>query len=177
MSATKIAASFRVSLTALMPRSPDRRVAVAWAWLRFHAALGKTWKQGMQAPRVDWPVYPRHIELITHAEEGNRQLAILGRRSRVNRLAEADPKALAMADGRTRRGPSCTKRGDARLPGASPQRQIASSHCGPIHRSGLHAGAEARIARLKSRIDRPVDKRRASHPLPLLQSQRCKKAE
>jgi hypothetical protein len=40
MSDTKIAASFRVSLTALMPRSPDRRVAVASAWLHYHAALG-----------------------------------------------------------------------------------------------------------------------------------------
>ena len=39
MSATKIAANFRVSLTALLPRSPDRRVAVAWAWLHVHAAL------------------------------------------------------------------------------------------------------------------------------------------
>ena len=77
MSATKIAASFLVSVMALMPRSPDRRVAVAWAWLHYHAALGRTWKQGVQAPRADWPVYPRHIEPITHAEVGNRQLAIL----------------------------------------------------------------------------------------------------
>jgi hypothetical protein len=98
MSATKIAASFRVSLTALMPRSPDRRVAGAWAWLHYHAALRKTWKQGMQAPRVDWPVYPRRVELITHAKGGNRQLADFSAAEAVsNRPAEADPKALARA--------------------------------------------------------------------------------
>ena len=39
MSATKIAASFRVSLTALAPKQRDSPVAVAWAWLHFHAAL------------------------------------------------------------------------------------------------------------------------------------------
>jgi hypothetical protein len=37
--------------------------------------LRRTWKQGVQAPRVDRPVYPRHAELITHAKEGNRQPA------------------------------------------------------------------------------------------------------
>ena len=36
MSETKIAASLRVSLTALAPK--QRRVAVAWAWLHVHAA-------------------------------------------------------------------------------------------------------------------------------------------
>ncbi len=41
--ATKIAASFRVSLTALVPKQPDHRLALAW--LRFHAALRRTWKQ------------------------------------------------------------------------------------------------------------------------------------
>jgi hypothetical protein len=46
MSATKIAASFRVSLTALGPTQPNPRLALAW--LRFHAALGRTWKQGAQ---------------------------------------------------------------------------------------------------------------------------------
>ena len=40
MSATKIAASFRVSLTALMPKQAESPVAVAWALLHFHAALG-----------------------------------------------------------------------------------------------------------------------------------------
>jgi hypothetical protein len=40
MSATKIAASFRVSLTALLPKHADPPVAVACAWLHFHAALG-----------------------------------------------------------------------------------------------------------------------------------------
>jgi hypothetical protein len=37
----------------------------------------------------------------------------------------------------------------ARKPGASPQRQIASSPSGPHHRSGLHAGADVRIVRFK----------------------------
>ena len=50
MSATKIAASFRVSLTALMPRSPDRRVAGASAWLHFHAALIVTRRAGNADP-------------------------------------------------------------------------------------------------------------------------------
>jgi hypothetical protein len=45
MSDTKIAASFRVSLTALMPKRADSRVAVAWAWLHYHAAL----KEGVEA--------------------------------------------------------------------------------------------------------------------------------
>jgi hypothetical protein len=62
MSATKIAASLRVSLTALAPKQADRRVLVARAWLHYHAALRKTWKQGMQAPRIDRPVYPRHVD-------------------------------------------------------------------------------------------------------------------
>ena len=62
MSDTKIAASFRVSLTALMPKSPDRR-SVAGSWLHYHAALRRTWKQGVQTPRVDWPVYPRLVHL------------------------------------------------------------------------------------------------------------------
>jgi hypothetical protein len=46
MSATKIAASFRISVTALVPKQPDHRLALAW--LRFHAALRRTWKQGAQ---------------------------------------------------------------------------------------------------------------------------------
>ena len=52
MSATKIAASFRVSLTALLPKQPDSQVAVAWAWLHFHAALIETrGRPGMQTRR------------------------------------------------------------------------------------------------------------------------------
>jgi hypothetical protein len=69
MSDTKIAASFRVSLTALAPKQADRRVAVACAWLHYHAALRWTWKQGMQAPRVDRPVYPRRVDYSTLAKE------------------------------------------------------------------------------------------------------------
>src|SRR6516225_7588020 len=66
---TKIAASFRVSLTALVPK-PDHRSQMAWARLHYHAALRRTWKQGVQAPRVDWPVYPRRAELSTAGEGG-----------------------------------------------------------------------------------------------------------
>ena len=49
MSDTKIAASFRVSLTALMPK-PDHRSQMARAWLHFHAAR-KGRGSGVQ-PRV-----------------------------------------------------------------------------------------------------------------------------
>ena len=48
---------------------------MARAWLHFHAALGRTWKQGVQALRVDWPVYPRRAEHNTVAEGGNRRSA------------------------------------------------------------------------------------------------------
>ena len=37
MSATRIAASFRVSLTALVPKQADSRVAVAWSARPIHA--------------------------------------------------------------------------------------------------------------------------------------------
>jgi hypothetical protein len=48
MSATKIATSFRVSLTApVADRSP---VAVASAWLHFHAALIETRRAGNADP-------------------------------------------------------------------------------------------------------------------------------
>ena len=43
---------------------------MAWAWLHYHAALRRTWKQGVQAPRVDWPVYPRRLERSTVGEGG-----------------------------------------------------------------------------------------------------------
>jgi hypothetical protein len=33
MSAARIAASFRVSVTALAPKQAEARVALAWAWL------------------------------------------------------------------------------------------------------------------------------------------------
>ena len=78
MSATKIAASFRTSLTALEARSPGAAISSgyseAWAvlrtnivllrraWLHFHAALRRTWKQEVQVLRVDWPVYPRRFK-------------------------------------------------------------------------------------------------------------------
>jgi hypothetical protein len=34
----------------------------------------------VQAPRVDWPVYPRRAEHNTVAEGGNRRLAEIARR-------------------------------------------------------------------------------------------------
>ena len=61
MSATKIAASFRVSLTALMPRQADHRFRCALAWLHFHAALIETrGRPGMQTRRFG--SYPSRAE-------------------------------------------------------------------------------------------------------------------
>jgi len=54
-----------------MPK-PDHQSQMARAWLHIHAALGRTWKQGVQVLRVDWPVYPRPAEHNTVAEGGNR---------------------------------------------------------------------------------------------------------
>jgi hypothetical protein len=51
MSATKIAASFRVSLTALSPKEADSLVAMAWAWLHFHAAPMDARRTGVQTRR------------------------------------------------------------------------------------------------------------------------------
>jgi hypothetical protein len=48
---------------------------MARAWLHIHAALGRTWKQGVQVLRVDWPVYPRRTQHNTVAEGGNRRWA------------------------------------------------------------------------------------------------------
>jgi hypothetical protein len=50
----------------------------------------------MQAPRVDRPVYPRRVELITHAEEGNRQPAEPSRQDSDRRLPQ-DHVAVALA--------------------------------------------------------------------------------
>jgi hypothetical protein len=49
MSATKIAASFRVSLTALLPKR-DHRSQMAWARLHYHAALGDCAATGSAGP-------------------------------------------------------------------------------------------------------------------------------
>ena len=57
MSDTKIAASFRVSVMARVPRQSESAVAVAFAWLHFHAALRRTWKQ--EVLRVGSRSYPR----------------------------------------------------------------------------------------------------------------------
>ena len=40
----------------------------------------RTWKQGVQVLRVDWPVYPRRAEHNTVAERGNRRWAEIARR-------------------------------------------------------------------------------------------------
>jgi hypothetical protein len=65
MSATKIAASLRVSLTALMPKQVDSRVAVAQAWLHYqlhHGGRGS----GECRPRVSArEAYPRRVERST----------------------------------------------------------------------------------------------------------------
>jgi hypothetical protein len=54
MSDTKIAASFRVSLTALATERPDHRLRCAWAWLHFHAAFIETrGGPGMQTRRSE----------------------------------------------------------------------------------------------------------------------------
>jgi hypothetical protein len=59
MSATNIAASLRVSLTALVPKQAGRRSRWLGHGCTSHAALETTWKQEVQVLRVDWPVYPR----------------------------------------------------------------------------------------------------------------------
>ena len=50
--------------------------SMARAWLHIHAALGRTWKRGVQVLRFDWPVYPRRAEHNTVAEGGNRRSTI-----------------------------------------------------------------------------------------------------
>ena len=52
-----------------MPK-PDQQSQMAWAWLHIHAALGRTWKQGVQVLRIDWPVYPRRAKHNTIAKGG-----------------------------------------------------------------------------------------------------------
>ena len=47
MSDTKIAASFRVSVTTRVPRQPES--PVAWPWLHFHVALGSCAAAGSAA--------------------------------------------------------------------------------------------------------------------------------
>jgi hypothetical protein len=70
MSDTKIAASFRVSLTALLPKQANSRVAVGWAWCASMLRSEDGVEAGSASLRVDRPVYPRRDELITRAEGG-----------------------------------------------------------------------------------------------------------
>src|ERR1700722_14059621 len=63
-----------------MPK-PDHQSHMARAWLHIHAALGRTWKQGVQLLRVDWPVYPRRAEHNTVAERENRRWAEIVRQN------------------------------------------------------------------------------------------------
>ena len=85
---TKIAASFRVSLTALMPKPVTGRSGTGMAAL---PCCTKGRGSGSAAPRVDWPVYPRHTEHNTVAEGGNRRWAETARQNAVLiALAEAD---------------------------------------------------------------------------------------
>ena len=64
---------------------------MAAAWLHIHAALGRTWKQGVQVLRVDWPVYPRRAEHNTSLREGIED----GPRLRVCREPRAHHRVLA----------------------------------------------------------------------------------
>jgi hypothetical protein len=59
MSATKIAASFRVSLTALAPKAADLLVAVALAWPTSMLRWKKEWKQGARPHVLAREIYPR----------------------------------------------------------------------------------------------------------------------
>ena len=70
-------------------------MAVAWAWLHIHAAPERTWKQGVQVLRVDWPVYPRRAEHNTVAEGGNRRWAETARQNAFqSRWPRADQRTL-----------------------------------------------------------------------------------
>ena len=73
---------------------------MAWAWLHFHAARKRTWKQGVQALRVDWPVYPRRAEHNTVAEGGNRRWAETAPQNAASALNTADCGALCGGAGR-----------------------------------------------------------------------------
>ena len=75
---------------------------MARAWLHFHAAR-KGRGSGSAAPRVDWPVYPRHAQHNTVAEGRNRRWAETARdnalQSRLPRLTRGLPaKASAEID-------------------------------------------------------------------------------
>ena len=74
-----------------MPK-PDHRSQMARAWLHIHAALGRTWKQGVQVLRVDWPVYPRRAEHNTLAEGGNRRRAETAFAESPRAQARVEPK-------------------------------------------------------------------------------------
>jgi len=67
----------------------------------------RTWKQGVQVLRVDWPVYPRRAEHNTVAEGGNRRWAEAARQNAVPiALAEADQRPPGAALGDVARTPS-----------------------------------------------------------------------
>src|SRR6516165_4705631 len=70
MSATRIAASLRVSLTAGLPRAGKSPVAVALAWCASMLRLRKAWKRGAH-PRVSArEAYPRRVEHNTLTKGG-----------------------------------------------------------------------------------------------------------
>ena len=59
---------------------------------------------GVQAPRVDWPVYPRHVEHNTVAEGGHKRWAETAVRTRVPiALTEGRPEAPGLT--RSAHGP------------------------------------------------------------------------
>jgi hypothetical protein len=61
MSDTKIAASFRVSLTALVPR-PDHQSQMAWAWPHYHAALRGRGSRKCRSCVSAREAYPRQVQ-------------------------------------------------------------------------------------------------------------------
>ena len=78
MSATKIAASFRVSVMALVAEARRSPVAVAWARLHFHVALIETrGRPGMQTRRFG--SYPSRAELSVARAANPRDIIAAGR--------------------------------------------------------------------------------------------------
>ena len=97
MSATKIAASLRVSLTALAPKQADSQAAVAFAWLRFHAALRMTWKQRAHPCVSTGRSIHAELELITHSDVRRRAQRTLRFRVRRAQTTPAGPLGGARA--------------------------------------------------------------------------------
>jgi hypothetical protein len=59
--------------------------------------LGRTWKQGVQVLRVDWPVYPRRAEHTPSPREGIEDEPSLTRRPEPNRVRPEAIHVMATA--------------------------------------------------------------------------------